>query len=228
MWVALDFESITADALKRILPFLSHATELGFFLDIPSFCSGIESVAGAGPAPSLTSAVLLIADYISYGGGSVSPNESEYLALAVQATTHGLTDRHPRTVLHTIQANVLLAYYFYMKGKSLEGQYYTSAAVSLVLGTGLHQIRSAVTGPVAGGLLPPPVDSLDEGERINAVWAVVALNSFWSTAGHCSSNIDYDHPTSRIDAPWPLETSGYTSLSGSITGTVASQFAEQS
>ena len=193
------------------MPFLSHASELGFFLDVPSFSSGVETGYG-GPAPSLISAILLIGDFVLYGGAP-SPNEAEYLALAVQTTARGLTDRHPKAIIHTIQANVLLAHYFYLKGKSLEGQYYTSTAVSLVLGTKLHQIRSSVTGPVmSGGLLPPPVNALDEGERINAVWAVVALNSFWSTAGHSSSNFDYDLPPSRIDAPWPLETSGYTSV----------------
>ncbi|KAF9262695.1 hypothetical protein L218DRAFT_867051, partial [Marasmius fiardii PR-910] len=205
-----DFQAASPEARRMaIMPFLSNASELGFFLDIHQFCSGVETGTG-GPSPSLLPTVLLIADFVSHGGGA-SPNESDYLALAVQATSRGLTDHHPKTVLHTIQANVLLAYYFHLKGKSVEGQYYTSTAVSLVLGTGLHQIRSSDPRSMSGSLLPPPKDVLEEGERINAVWAVVSLNSFWSAAGRYSSNIDYQVSASRVDVPWPLETPGYVS-----------------
>ncbi|KAG7091278.1 hypothetical protein E1B28_010327 [Marasmius oreades] len=203
-----EFQAASPDRRRMIImPFLSHASELGFFLDISLFSSGVET-GSCYPSPSLLSAVLLLADYVSHGGGA---NEADFLALAVQSTSRGLTDSHPKMILHTIQANILLAHYFQLKGKSVEGQYYTSTAVSLILGTGLHRIRSSDPGSMSGSHLPRPKDALEEGERINAVWAVVALNSFWSAAGRYPSNIDHQLPASRVDAPWPLETPGYIS-----------------
>jgi hypothetical protein len=86
-----------------------------------------------------------------------------------------------------------------------------SAAVSLVFSSGLHRIRSADAYAIRGPLGPAfhsltaPGNTVEECERINALWTVLTLNNCWTTADGSPSNISYTVPDARIDTPWPLD-----------------------
>lgn len=136
--------------------------------------------------------------------------------------------------LHAMQAEVLLAIYFFCLGRYLEGRYHANAAVSLAVSCGLHRIKpellfsspaQAVPGSFSAfttfaalgaigelGLfdLAPPADVIELGERINAFWAVFCVDKCWSTAvGSPSFLVDDATSGTRIETPWPLNSEDY-------------------
>ncbi|KAK7436738.1 hypothetical protein VKT23_018991 [Stygiomarasmius scandens] len=134
----------------------------------------------------------------------------DLLSHAVNSTSQTLSSDHPDKVLHAIQAHVLLAQYFFLSGRKLEGRYNVTIAISLVLATRLHRIRSREevssstygTNTMATGLAPPR-DAGEEAERINAFWTVLSLNSCWTTLEGTTSSLAYWEPRVRVDTPWP-------------------------
>ncbi|KAJ7748661.1 Zn(2)-Cys(6) binuclear cluster domain-containing protein [Mycena metata] len=191
--------------------FLRHSSQFGFFLNVNNFTEAAMGRSGQRPASALLDAVNLWAVHLS-GSGDFTAYESSYLSRALRTAVEALSSTHFNTVLHSIQAEVLLSQYFLRNTRFLEGKYHLSAAVSLVLSSGLHRIRSADSYAVGGPLgpafqiLPPPRDALDEAERINAFWTVLTLNNCWTTADGSPSNISYTTvPDARIDTPWPLD-----------------------
>lgn len=152
--------------------------------------------------------------------------ENSFLIRAVQHTATDLLGTHPNRVLHTLQAQVLLAYYFFRTGRFLEAKSQTGAAISLALGAGFHKLRSAnVYSPIILGLvhdtptyLDPPPSPLEEGERINAFWAVFVLHKIITVALEPPANVcgALEAPGIQIDVPWPLETSAYADVGSSL------------
>lgn len=134
--------------------------------------------------------------------------EPAFLAHALRSTAGSLSGTHPRTVLHSAQASVLLAYYFFRNGRALEGRYHVSAAVATVLSAGLHLIRGR-NRPLTAEALPPPGDAVDEGERIDAFWTVLTLNNCCVDG---PSNVTYGPEGLTIDTPWPLEARHYVEV----------------
>ncbi|KAF7360719.1 Fungal-trans domain-containing protein [Mycena venus] len=170
-------------------------------------------------AAGLLDALHLWAIHLS-GSNEVRASEANYLSRALRATGDGLSGTHHRnTILHNIQAEVLLSHYFLRNNRFLEANYHTSAAVSLVLSSGVHRIRSgdlhASGGPLVPAVrrLPPAQDAIEENERINAFWTVLTLNNCWTTADGSPSNICYTTPDARIDTPWPLDINSPDALS---------------
>jgi hypothetical protein len=53
--------------------------------------------------------------------------EPAFLARALKLTSKGLSDTHPQRVMHTLQAEVLLSYFFFASGRSLEVSCFPSA-----------------------------------------------------------------------------------------------------
>jgi hypothetical protein len=148
------------------------------------------------------------------GSDEFTAHEARYLSRALRTAAEALSGTQGslgisgNAVLHTIQAEVLLATYFFQNTRFLEAKYHLGAAVSLVIGSGLHRIRSAATGgPSAPALhtLAPPRDPMEECERITAFWTVVTLDNCWTIADGSPSNISYTDPNARIDTPWPLD-----------------------
>ncbi|KAF8832107.1 hypothetical protein HHX47_DHR1000886 [Lentinula edodes] len=135
---------------------------------------------------------------------------------------HGSTySTFQERIIHAIQAETLLSVYFFRTGRILEGKYHMSAAVSLTLGTQLHKIRALPVGSgnpsvsplqqisVAGPLLSPPIDQIEEGERINAFWIVYTLSNCWGVAVGTLSSAVFESHGSTIDTPWPLDMTDY-------------------
>ncbi|KIK54227.1 hypothetical protein GYMLUDRAFT_104615, partial [Collybiopsis luxurians FD-317 M1] len=104
-----------------------------------------------------------------------------------------------------------------------QAKYHLTKATSMVLGGGFHKIRSGDihlfrdTGRAGVNSLPAPIDGVEEGERLNALWQVVIMNACWSsTDDSLESDISYDNPDSRIDAPWPVDSGSYSQVCSNI------------
>ncbi|EEB89420.1 hypothetical protein MPER_12481 [Moniliophthora perniciosa FA553] len=123
-----------------------------------------------------------------------------------------LSTKHPNKILHAIQAEVLLATWFLHSNRILEGKYHLGTAVSLTASAGLHRIRSPRPSqtPTHQMSLPPPADSVEEGERIIAFWTVFALSNIWDTiSGPTSSCLVFNGDGKGIDTPWAWEMHEY-------------------
>lgn len=141
--------------------------------------------------------------------------------------------------VHLIQAEVLLANFFYYYGRFVEARLHTSSAVSLALSCDLHKIcpssslrnlntpqdRSKmhlVPGAEEETTLPPPVDSIEENERIAAFWQVYVLDKTWSVAAHSGSGLlaEDGSPRMTVDTPWPLAIESFAEVLGLINTTM--------
>jgi hypothetical protein len=229
--------------------FLPHGSQYGFFLNMSLFRNSMVLPLGHPyrPSPALLSAVYLWGLHLSRSG-ALRDHESTFRSRALQRSSNALSGSHPQMFLHALQAEVLLAYYFFRNGRFLEGKYHSSAAASLAISGGFNKIRSTrdflYPADIVGDRspsLPPPRDAVDEGERINGFWAALVLDKCWSVAlGSPSNFTDDDLLGTRIDTPWPLDYEGYEqvhiiSCLGrflqcsfiSDTGSLATQYSQQ-
>ncbi|CDO73351.1 hypothetical protein BN946_scf185008.g114 [Trametes cinnabarina] len=196
--------------------FVQHATEFGFFLHIDRF---LDRVFSSGATPSNSLRILLNVVYLVGAKLSSNPQvqaqEQAYLARALHHLPAALPE-DPRGALYVMQAEVILANYFYNASRQLEGAYHMNAAVSIAMASKLHMIRSARRSRSAADTttyrLPPPADTLEEGERINGFWTVFILDRCWAVAtGSAPAFTDDEANGTRIDTPWPLELASYYS-----------------
>lgn len=231
-------EEPSVPVIRNLLDlFFSYSAELGFFLDVTRFYNSAVLALPLGhhsrPCSSVLSAVYLWGCHLSSQRDQKSneqpvwAHQHQYLARALKHTSAGLTTTHPDRFLHTIQAEVLLAYYFLRIGNFLEARRHTGDAVSLAVGCGLHRLRSeaawrppaiSVASLIRNGApvsstttLPPPRDSIEEGERIDAFWNVLILSKSLAVALDCPSDVcgTLEAPGFQIDTPWPLDQKSY-------------------
>ncbi|KAI0696778.1 hypothetical protein C8T65DRAFT_743467 [Cerioporus squamosus] len=160
--------------------FMANASQLGFFLNPTRFRRG------GAPHPgndALMNAVYLWGSRLSNSTG-LRARESYFAHCATQAAS-GTTMAQGATVLYTIQAEVLLANYFFTTGRLLEGRYHTLAAVALVTGSRYHL--------------------LDVGR-----WAETQSDKMWASAMNTPPSICQGGRTNiQITTPWPLATAAY-------------------
>ncbi len=164
------------------------------------------------PLPALMTTVYLLGSVLSHAP-SLTMHEKTFLERALVDVSGALSSNyHPQRFAQTIQAEVLLAYYFLASGRFLEGKYHVTTAVSLVLSTGLNKVRSdrtTSTGQIP--VLRAPRDAIEEGERVDACWTVLILDKSWAVAlasvpnAVCPSDI----VGLQLDTPWPLEVQDY-------------------
>ena len=198
--------------MYRLNCFLPYSSEFGFFLNAARFKSAMLLALPIGhssrPAPPLIFAVSLCGIYISRQANSYLLEE-RYRRLAVEATCSNLSGSHPVKILHGIQAEVLLAYYFIANSRYPEARYHIAAAVSMSIYAGLHKI-----GPPITTVLLPPRDSIEEGERIIGIWSVLILDrSLAISLGEAPQMIfPSDDPSSKFETPWPLDMGEYAQV----------------
>ncbi|KAI0358120.1 hypothetical protein OH77DRAFT_1494441 [Trametes cingulata] len=196
--------------------FVQHATEFGFFLHIHRFLDKVFS-----PGSSHSNSLRILLNVIYLIGARLSSNsqvqaqEQAYLTRALQHLPTALPE-DPRGAIYVMQAEVLLANYFFNSDRKLEGVYHTNAAVSIAMASKLHMIRSARRSRTAADAttyrLPPPVDLLEEGERINGFWTVFILDRCWAVAtGSVPAFTDDESAGTQIDTPWPMDLARYQS-----------------
>lgn len=201
----------------RVRSFVQNATEFGFFLHIHRFLDA-QSAGGSHSLQILLNVIYLLGAKLS-NNPQVRAQEQSYVHRALQEipTTTALRD-DPSSVIYVMQAEVLLANYFFMNNRQLEGVYHTNAAVSIAIASRLHMIRSArrsrTTADATAYRLPPPADLLEEGERINGFWTVFVLDRCWSIAsGSAPAFTDDESTGTQIDTPWPRDLTSYQTVS---------------
>lgn len=128
--------------------------------------------------------------------------------------------------MQAIQASVLLAHYFFLSGRPIEGRYHADSAVTLALTSNLHRTpateAAAVVPPSGLGLgaglgafaLTRARDAVEQGERVRLFWEVFFLDRVWSVAlGRACTLADDAGVGAQIDAPWPREIADYEQVS---------------
>lgn len=169
-----------------------------------------------GPSLALSSVVCLLG--AQFYPEALAELENIFLTRSLTLVSNALSGDHPHKVIYALQAEILLCNYFFRNGRLLEGQYHTSAAVSLAISCGLWRIRSSrpnvpAVGQISGpaSLLPPANNLIEEGERIRGFWTVLILDKSWAVALNSRSHFSdrENDPGTQIDTPWPLDIEGY-------------------
>ncbi|KIY65624.1 hypothetical protein CYLTODRAFT_492179 [Cylindrobasidium torrendii FP15055 ss-10] len=194
---ALGFSSLPPVHQDLVTRFLTFGPNIGFFLNPTIFSADFASAV----IPSLHSCTLLWGIHLS-GNPQLTAEEPMYLSSAAENASQDRARNvgHTRGLLQCIQLEVLLANYLLRSDKLVEGRYHVSQAVSLVLSSGMHKYR------------PEGRDIVREGERLNAIWNVLALEASWSAFDDSVMSFDPNAEQSRIDAPWPLDTVHYQEI----------------
>ncbi|KAJ7662297.1 hypothetical protein B0H17DRAFT_904747, partial [Mycena rosella] len=158
------------------------------------------------PSRTLLSTVYLWGCVISPRNSSGPYSEDGFLDSALKTLPQDIADFAllPHLVLQTIQAEVLLSYYFLHSARPVEGRYHSATAVCLALDAGLHVLWSPIQPrakvyppfPLVQPILPLVVDT----ERVNGFWAVWILNAYWVAVQGTPSAIPSGLP---VDTPWP-------------------------
>ncbi|KAH8111227.1 hypothetical protein DFH11DRAFT_650954 [Phellopilus nigrolimitatus] len=234
-----EFEEPPAEISNMLVTaFLPYASTLGFALSPDRFRStlSLPTLHPERPHPALLHSVFLWSLRLSKTP-DLMQHENSYLRraiLALQDALSGSPSLNESTLarrrVHAIQAEVLLAKYFFSLGRLLEGRYHANAAVSLAVTCGLYRIKPAglATSPASTSSLPPLAlgamptgqfelaparDAVEFGERVRVFWAVYEIDRCWSVALGAPCCLS-DEPSSgmRIDTPWPLDISEYEQM----------------
>ncbi|KAJ3761908.1 hypothetical protein EV360DRAFT_36812 [Lentinula raphanica] len=206
--------TIYTDCTRSLNNFFEHALCLGFFLSAHDFQVSALLPYPLGdhrrPLSSLLAVVYFFGCFLSEDP-AWQARSSDYLAKALESSnTSSLASQHPQKVLHTIQAEVLLANYLFSAGRLLEGRYHISTAMSLCVGSGLSTIRSPallLEDGSSNGLFRKANSPLEVGERIMAWWVTLSLDQGWAAAFEVNS---YNDPIiAETETPWPLPVEEY-------------------
>lgn len=193
-----------------------HASEFGFFMHVPRFFDKVHSQATRNRGlVILLNVVFLIGAKLSHNP-QIQAQENDYRTRALQNLPTAVPE-DPQWAMYVMQAEVLLANYFFNENRQLEGMYHTNAAVSIAMACKLHLIRStrrSRSSATNNYRLPNPADTLEEGERINGFWTVFILERCWATAsGSGPAFTDDEAHGTQVDTPWPMDLATYQSVS---------------
>lgn len=145
------------------------------------------------------------------------PHETALAPRIAAQLGHAIPATPSHRTLQVIQTKLLLADYFFRIGHFLAGRHEAYSAMSLAMACGLHKIRTAQPTPAFTSFidqidlaLQEPRDQIEEGERINAFWAVFFMDRCSAVAfGPPLAISDMDVSGMQVDTPWPLEMETY-------------------
>ncbi|KAG9010932.1 hypothetical protein FRB94_009412 [Tulasnella sp. JGI-2019a] len=138
-----------------------------------------EAYDGVRPLPGLLNAMYLLGCNTS-NQPSLTEHEEYYLARTRRMQADSLSDPSV-PLLQWMQASSLVATYLLRRGRLLEARQELSGTIQLVMGCGLHKIKSSVwqaPDPTiqqhvsSDSMLSPPKDNVELGERILLFWMV--------------------------------------------------------
>ncbi|KAA1474255.1 hypothetical protein DENSPDRAFT_840834 [Dentipellis sp. KUC8613] len=215
-------EDLTTDVASQLLDaFFAHSSQLGWFMHADRFCNALLQLPEGHidrPIPALANAVYLLGTTILRQSSSdILVDESVFLSRALCTIGASLAGTSSHQAVQVIQAHILLAMYHYQVGLYIEGRHQSNSAASLAMVCGFHQIRSAKAPnnllsfvDITPLKLAEPRDQVDEGERINGMWAVFTIDCCWAVAFGAPLIIaNSDTSGSQIDTPWPLDMETY-------------------
>jgi hypothetical protein len=206
-------------SFRRLDVFLPHRHQCGLELHVGRLRESLHRPPSEQRHPVLMNAIYLWSCYLSRPG-PLSEHEQVYLARALSSLNEAVQDA--TKVIDLIQASCLLSLYFLSNGSLFEGSYHASAAASLAIQWGLHQLGSSELTP-PGTItsdwdspfrLEPAKDAIEQGERILTFWQVYDLDRCWSVALHRPAMLpDSKHPKTTITTPWPQRMEEYEAVS---------------
>lgn len=144
------------------------------------------------------------------GSASLLAHEPIFLSRAIHGCSTNPVQK-PYQIIHHIQAQVLLAHFFLGQGILIHAMHRINAAVSLCIAYGLHKQQKTRNSNILVQL-DPTSDPVEEGERIDALWTVLALSTCWTVALQWHSAIP-DILMEEVDIPWPLDVVAYEQVS---------------
>ncbi|KAL4250218.1 hypothetical protein ABKN59_006375 [Abortiporus biennis] len=213
--------------------FLPYASRVGFFLDSNRFFTAMFNPTVSKPRPPtvLRNVVYLWGLRLSESD-QFTRHETVFVDRVSQSIHSALSSPQHSDKLYVLQAEILLSYYFLHNGRFVEGKYHTNAAVSLALLCHLHKIGTVSGRGIAGPttqlvpMLPPPRDTLEEGERIRAWWSTFILDKSWVVAFASPSAIteDENNMVTMIETPWPFDQDDQHTPSRGNSGRTTSRF----
>ncbi|KAI0266969.1 hypothetical protein BC834DRAFT_871888 [Gloeopeniophorella convolvens] len=217
LWVTSDEPPVHV-AQELLDAFLQHASDLGFFLHVVRFRHSAFLPPGNAnrPISALMNVIYLWGIHLT-GKEELASREPLLVSRMAAQLGNAVPATPSHQILQVIQAKLLLANYFLQIGHFLAGRHQSDSAASLAIACGLHKIRSAQPMPAFTSFVDPidlglqePRDQVEEGERINAFWAVFCMDRCSAvTFGGPSVISDTDASGMQIDTPWPLEMETY-------------------
>ena len=207
--------------------FMPHASRLGFNLHIANFTANAALQSGhpARPLDCLVDVITLWAHRLAERPDFLQ-REPGFLGRALESLPAAIGSGSVAHRIQLVQAEVLLALYFFCDGRLIEGRYHASAAMTAALGCRLHQISNnggahggthQLAGVGMGTALPAPQNAVELGERINVFWAAFLLDRCWSVAlGSQPSLLDEQPAVMSIQTPLPRRMEDYAVVSSTI------------
>ncbi|KAF8693183.1 GAL4-like Zn(II)2Cys6 (or C6 zinc) binuclear cluster DNA-binding domain, partial [Rhizoctonia solani] len=156
--------------------------------------------------PAMLAAVYLQACY--HWSDSLMAYEAAFLAQARTLMQDALAKKD-RLFTGFIQPGILVTEYLLNRGRFREAYHQIIQTTSFCMNCNLHKLKSSILGPMMSGcpsgLLPPPTDGVELGERILAFWAAFMLDQKCCIMGLPSSfgKADELDTRGRIDTVWP-------------------------
>ncbi|TDL17185.1 hypothetical protein BD410DRAFT_901603 [Rickenella mellea] len=202
--------------------FVERGELSGFALDKSRFYeqSNLPASNPNAPHPALLSSIYVWAFHM-LNSDSFSGLLPLYINEAKRALASTINNRDAKARIHAIQAQVILAAFFYTNGRVVEAHYHATGAVTMAFSAGLHRAltpaatssSSSSAGFAPGTFsLPPPRDAIEAAERARLFWAVYTLDACWSIAAGSSSNIrENGNPSTTIMMPWPVSVDEFRS-----------------
>lgn len=144
-------------------------------------------------------------------------DEQRFLSKSLSMLHRDLDCANTQRIVQVLQAEVLLAFYYLNEGRLLEGNYHTSAALSLCYSSKFHMIRSE-RAPRDGSIdmlsreLHMPLNGISsalEEEQINGFWTVLRLNCYCIAFQGTEFPSPLTLPYGGVDTPWPQDTNNF-------------------
>jgi len=198
---AFEFSNSIRFTFPRMDIFSRFAGCFGFFLDpdrfAQSFCVTEPFGHPSRPSKALLSAFYLCSVAFS-GSGTLTPYEPIFLSRALYHTSQAPSSTHPLNVKHALQADILIAYYFFAHGLIPEGKSHIDNAMLIATVHRAHKISRVSS--------VEETEVVEQREWVNGFWLVYFSDKCWSIAGGLPSlSPDGLTEETRIDSPWPIE-----------------------
>lgn len=199
--------------------FLPRGWEPGVAVDLPRFWASLSAPAASQPHQCFLNAMYLVGCLFSRDK-SFEDLESVFLTKTRKGMETSLVqgDR----LIDFVRASSLLSFYYYSKGRLLEGHHLSSTTARFAIACGLHRMSSTRWWPqaensdpfgegstsqnsalrVAEGpnLIPRPRTSAERNEYIHAFWTVYMQD----LGGGLVTGLPTSVADSEITTPWPV------------------------
>ncbi|KAG2141400.1 uncharacterized protein EDB93DRAFT_1252543 [Suillus bovinus] len=204
-WVQEEPPSqIVLESLNKILP---YADELGFFLHIPRVRNTLVTASRDIPV-ALQNAIILLCLHVT------NTKQTAFELTVLSRCLRQLADIIPsctastRDLLDVLQTEVLLIYYLFRVGRTVEAKYYSGGAASLVLAFRLHSSpeedtpadMQSMSFDIFRTTLSNPIDDIEQTEAILAFWNVFTWDKSVSAVLGVPPSISR---SIRVSVPWP-------------------------